>query len=372
MRRLDHQHSPMRNGGRAGSPAVDFRIFSECDRLDLTPGDGDHQRLLGGQFLHDPRCPMSGTVLADNGPHATKTATKEALSPCELPAHHPPHASPPTGGQTTVPTARRQMHLGVFVLGTGNHMAGWRHDGAFTTHMELPVMQEIARIAERGKFDLLFISELDGDRSDRPSLVPVPLRADHPDHRARRLHHACRARRHGLDQLLRAVQRRPHLRLDRPHQRRTRRMERGHQLQPQGGAQLQSGRAHRARTTLRPCQRIRRCRPRSVGLLGGRRHRGRQGHRPVYRRREGAPTQPQGPVLQGARPGQYGALSAGPPGDHSGRRLALGAGTGGAHRGRGVLGGAGAGVRQGRLRRPQRAHGKIRPRPRRDSRCCPA
>ena len=25
-----------------------------------------------------------------------------------------------------MPTASRQMHLGVFVLGTGNHMAGWR------------------------------------------------------------------------------------------------------------------------------------------------------------------------------------------------------------------------------------------------------
>ena len=168
-----------------------------------------------------------------------------------------------------------------------------------TNHMELPVMQEIARIAERGKFDLLFISNSMVDGSHRPSLVPVPLRTHHPDHRARRLHHACRSRRHGLDQLFRAVQRRPHLRLDRPHQRRARRMERRHQLQPQGGAQLQPGRAHRARTALCACQRVRRCRPRAVGLLGGRRDRRRQGHRPVRRRREGAPAQPPGPVLQG-------------------------------------------------------------------------
>ena len=47
-------------------------------------------------------------------------------------------------------TVSRQMHMGVFVLGTGNHSAGWRYEGAFKTHMELPVMQEIARIAERG------------------------------------------------------------------------------------------------------------------------------------------------------------------------------------------------------------------------------
>src|SRR5271165_3992721 len=68
--------------------------------------------------------------------------------------------------------AGRQMHLGVFVLGTGNHSAGWRYEGAFTTHMELPVMQEIARIAERGKFDLLFISDsMAMDPTDHPSFM---------------------------------------------------------------------------------------------------------------------------------------------------------------------------------------------------------
>ncbi len=66
----------------------------------------------------------------------------------------------------------RQMHLGVFVLGTGNHMAGWRYEGAFASHMELPVMQEIARIAERGRFDLLFISDaMAMDPTDHPSFM---------------------------------------------------------------------------------------------------------------------------------------------------------------------------------------------------------
>jgi N-acetyl-S-(2-succino)cysteine monooxygenase len=69
-------------------------------------------------------------------------------------------------------SAQRQMHLGVFVLGTGNHIAGWRSDGAFTTHMELPVMQQIARIAERGKFDLVFISDsMVMDPTDHPSFL---------------------------------------------------------------------------------------------------------------------------------------------------------------------------------------------------------
>ncbi len=69
-------------------------------------------------------------------------------------------------------SAKRQMHMGVFVLGTGNHQAGWRYEGAATSHVELPVMQEIARIAERGKFDLLFISDSAVmDPTDHPSFL---------------------------------------------------------------------------------------------------------------------------------------------------------------------------------------------------------
>ena len=68
--------------------------------------------------------------------------------------------------------ARRQMHLGVFVLGTGNHSAGWRYDGAFTTSSSLPVMRAIADIAERGKFDLFFISDsVVMDPGDHPSFI---------------------------------------------------------------------------------------------------------------------------------------------------------------------------------------------------------
>src|SRR5277367_6578108 len=68
--------------------------------------------------------------------------------------------------------AIRQMHLGVFVLGTGNHSAGWRYNGAAKSNLELPAMQEIARIAERGKFDLLFISDsMVMDPGDHPSFL---------------------------------------------------------------------------------------------------------------------------------------------------------------------------------------------------------
>jgi FMN-dependent oxidoreductase (nitrilotriacetate monooxygenase family) len=53
----------------------------------------------------------------------------------------------------------RQMHLGVYVAGTGNHVAGWRYPGAADSFEDLSVMQEIARIAERGRFDLFFLGD---------------------------------------------------------------------------------------------------------------------------------------------------------------------------------------------------------------------
>src|SRR5262249_27093994 len=68
--------------------------------------------------------------------------------------------------------ARREMHLGVFVLGTGNHSAGWRYEGPAISNNDLAVIQEIARPAERGKFDLVFVSDgLVMDPGDHPSFL---------------------------------------------------------------------------------------------------------------------------------------------------------------------------------------------------------
>ena len=53
----------------------------------------------------------------------------------------------------------RSIHFGVFVLGTGNHTAGWRYPGADDSFQDLAVVQRIAAIAERGLFDLLFIGD---------------------------------------------------------------------------------------------------------------------------------------------------------------------------------------------------------------------
>lgn len=53
----------------------------------------------------------------------------------------------------------RQMHLGLFVLGTGSHIAGWRFPGAVDSFQDIGAMQEMARTAERGRFDLIFLGD---------------------------------------------------------------------------------------------------------------------------------------------------------------------------------------------------------------------
>lgn len=66
----------------------------------------------------------------------------------------------------------RSMHLAVFALGTGNHPAGWRINGASTRNSDWDVMQSIARTAERGKFDLFFVADtLAMDPSDHPAHI---------------------------------------------------------------------------------------------------------------------------------------------------------------------------------------------------------
>lgn len=53
----------------------------------------------------------------------------------------------------------RQLHLGVFSVGTGNHVSGWRMDGSFTSSEDLNAFLHIAETAERGKFDFVFIAD---------------------------------------------------------------------------------------------------------------------------------------------------------------------------------------------------------------------
>jgi FMN-dependent oxidoreductase (nitrilotriacetate monooxygenase family) len=53
----------------------------------------------------------------------------------------------------------RQMHLGLFLLGTGSHVAGWRHPGAIDSFQDIGAVQAIARMAEAAKFDLIFMGD---------------------------------------------------------------------------------------------------------------------------------------------------------------------------------------------------------------------
>jgi FMN-dependent oxidoreductase (nitrilotriacetate monooxygenase family) len=62
------------------------------------------------------------------------------------------------------------MHLGLFLLGTGSHMAGWRYPGAFDSFQDLRMMQSVAATAERGRFDLIFMGDnLYADPAAHPS-----------------------------------------------------------------------------------------------------------------------------------------------------------------------------------------------------------
>jgi FMN-dependent oxidoreductase (nitrilotriacetate monooxygenase family) len=65
---------------------------------------------------------------------------------------------------------KRQMHLGLFLLGTGSHVAGWRYPGAVDSFQDFPAIQQIGRTAERGKFDLIFMGDnLYADAAAHPS-----------------------------------------------------------------------------------------------------------------------------------------------------------------------------------------------------------
>ncbi|MBY3238284.1 LLM class flavin-dependent oxidoreductase [Rhizobium laguerreae] len=64
----------------------------------------------------------------------------------------------------------RQMRLGLFILGTGSHVAGWRYPGAFDSFQDMKSIQAIAASAERGKFDLIFMGDnLYADPAAHPS-----------------------------------------------------------------------------------------------------------------------------------------------------------------------------------------------------------
>ncbi|MCX5496695.1 LLM class flavin-dependent oxidoreductase [Kaistia dalseonensis] len=65
---------------------------------------------------------------------------------------------------------KRQIHFGLFIMGTGSHIAGWRYPGAFDSFQNFDQIKEIGAAAERGKFDLIFMGDnLYADPAAHPS-----------------------------------------------------------------------------------------------------------------------------------------------------------------------------------------------------------
>ncbi|MEU6549980.1 LLM class flavin-dependent oxidoreductase [Streptomyces sp. NPDC046915] len=73
----------------------------------------------------------------------------------------------------------RQLHLNAFLMNTGHHEASWRlPESDPYAHVELSHYVELARIAERGTFDSLFLADspqLWGDLAQRPAGALEPL-----------------------------------------------------------------------------------------------------------------------------------------------------------------------------------------------------
>ena len=67
------------------------------------------------------------------------------------------YKSASTGSEPVATLA--QMHLGLFVLGTGHHVSGWRMPGAEAGAENVPLLVRIAQTAERGKFDMVFFAD---------------------------------------------------------------------------------------------------------------------------------------------------------------------------------------------------------------------
>ena len=74
----------------------------------------------------------------------------------------------------------RKIHFGLFLLGTGSHIAGWRIPGAIDSFEDIGMVKQIAVEAERGLFDLIFMGDnLNADPAAHPSytarLEPLTL-----------------------------------------------------------------------------------------------------------------------------------------------------------------------------------------------------
>src|SRR3979411_1213692 len=62
-------------------------------------------------------------------------------------------------GAGAMAATHSQMHLGVYAMGTGHHVAGWRLPEAQAGAENFPLLLRIAQTAARGKFALFFLAD---------------------------------------------------------------------------------------------------------------------------------------------------------------------------------------------------------------------
>ncbi|NIJ37360.1 FMN-dependent oxidoreductase (nitrilotriacetate monooxygenase family) [Sphingopyxis panaciterrae] len=64
-------------------------------------------------------------------------------------------------------TRTRQIRLGAFIQATGHHIAAWRHpDAQADAGLNIGHYRDLARTAERGKFDLVFVADSPGSGAE--------------------------------------------------------------------------------------------------------------------------------------------------------------------------------------------------------------
>src|SRR5690349_10279267 len=74
--------------------------------------------------------------------------------------------------------SKRQMRLGAFLMAGGHHISAWRHPDAFATAgTDIGHFIELARIAERGKFDMLFVEDAAAIRERNPEMASQAARS---------------------------------------------------------------------------------------------------------------------------------------------------------------------------------------------------
>jgi FMN-dependent oxidoreductase (nitrilotriacetate monooxygenase family) len=74
--------------------------------------------------------------------------------------------------------SRPQMKLGAFLMAGGHHIAAWRHPDAHAqAGSDIDHFIQLAKIAERGKFDMIFIEDAAAIRERNPDLASQAARS---------------------------------------------------------------------------------------------------------------------------------------------------------------------------------------------------